>query len=180
MPGAADGYASDDEVTSKPLPHLGLHGYGALEGDRPTRKRTAQEVLEYGVRQGSGLRRPVREMPTGFRPDRLTGAQTRPRLSVEYHKVLLELVKKSKVTCMKSDLTILRENHRFLWDEPLDGSSWEMRMAKRYYDRLFKESFATCRATARAAWGSAGAPRVGGGAGPGPVHLRAQVLLCQR
>ena len=35
-----------------------------------------------------------------------------------------------EVTNMKSDLTILRENHRFLWDH--DGDSWELRLARRY------------------------------------------------
>lgn len=43
----------------------------------------------------------------------------------------------------KTDVDILRENHRFLWDDDEDGENnadtWEKRFAKRYYDKLFKE-----------------------------------------
>ncbi|XP_029652194.1 protein FRA10AC1 homolog isoform X2 [Octopus sinensis] len=50
----------------------------------------------------------------------------------------------------KTDLDIIREHHRFLWsdDDDSDGddldvddgdSSWEKRLAKRYYDKLYKE-----------------------------------------
>lgn len=50
----------------------------------------------------------------------------------------------------KTDLDVIREHHRFLWsdDDDSDGddldnddgdSSWEKRLAKRYYDKLYKE-----------------------------------------
>lgn len=39
----------------------------------------------------------------------------------------------------KTDLDVLRENHRFLWDDDENMQSWEKRFAKKYYDRLFKE-----------------------------------------
>lgn len=43
----------------------------------------------------------------------------------------------------KRDIDVIREHHRFLWDEESDGAaaedSWEVRLAKRYYDKLFKE-----------------------------------------
>lgn len=140
-PNAADGYASDDECPTRPLPD----GYGALEGDPPkpgsSRKRRA-DVVQYSIQQGHGRRGSRREeaarCSAEAQPPRRTGAEIRPRLSMEYRKALLELVKKSKVTSMKSDLTILREHHRFLWDHD-DKDSWELRLARRYYDRLFKE-----------------------------------------
>ncbi|KAL3068067.1 hypothetical protein niasHT_038057 [Heterodera trifolii] len=42
----------------------------------------------------------------------------------------------------KNDFDIIRENHRFLWsDKEMDEAeqNWEARLAKRYYDKLFKE-----------------------------------------
>lgn len=43
----------------------------------------------------------------------------------------------------KTDLDVLKEHHRFLWEEEdeeaADGDSWGKRLAKKYYDKLFKE-----------------------------------------
>ncbi|KAM3591971.1 uncharacterized protein V6R79_010522 [Siganus canaliculatus] len=40
----------------------------------------------------------------------------------------------------KNDLDVLRENHRFLWrDEDEEDMTWEKELAKKYYDKLFKE-----------------------------------------
>uniref|UniRef100_A0A915E1Y0 Protein FRA10AC1 n=1 Tax=Ditylenchus dipsaci TaxID=166011 RepID=A0A915E1Y0_9BILA len=44
----------------------------------------------------------------------------------------------------KNDFDIIRENHRFLWDDGAEQSSdpiktWESNLAKKYYDKLFKE-----------------------------------------
>ncbi|XP_034049036.1 protein FRA10AC1 [Thalassophryne amazonica] len=40
----------------------------------------------------------------------------------------------------KTDLDVVRENHRFLWrDEDEDDMTWEKELAKKYYDKLFKE-----------------------------------------
>uniref|UniRef100_A0A8C7FSI9 FRA10A associated CGG repeat 1 n=2 Tax=Oncorhynchus TaxID=8016 RepID=A0A8C7FSI9_ONCKI len=40
----------------------------------------------------------------------------------------------------KSDLDVVRENHRFLWrDEDEEEMTWEKELAKKYYDKLFKE-----------------------------------------
>ncbi|CAF1552253.1 unnamed protein product [Adineta steineri] len=41
----------------------------------------------------------------------------------------------------KTDLDIVRREHRFLWDEEEDEpeETWEKRLAKKYYDKLFKE-----------------------------------------
>ncbi|KAH8353173.1 hypothetical protein KR084_009434 [Drosophila pseudotakahashii] len=42
----------------------------------------------------------------------------------------------------KRDIDVIRENHRFLWDDEevdTDSLSWEQRLALRYYKKLFKE-----------------------------------------
>lgn len=38
----------------------------------------------------------------------------------------------------RNDFTVLKENHKFLWDSD-KIQSWEEKIAKRYYDKLFKE-----------------------------------------
>lgn len=38
----------------------------------------------------------------------------------------------------KRDIDVIKENHKFLWDDcPVD--TWEKQLAKKYYDKLFKE-----------------------------------------
>uniref|UniRef100_A0A9L0SFN4 FRA10A associated CGG repeat 1 n=1 Tax=Equus caballus TaxID=9796 RepID=A0A9L0SFN4_HORSE len=40
----------------------------------------------------------------------------------------------------KTDMDVIRENHRFLWNEEDEmDMNWEKRLAKKYYDKLFKE-----------------------------------------
>lgn len=41
----------------------------------------------------------------------------------------------------KTDYDVIRENHKFLWetDETPENLTWEKKLAKRYYDKLFKE-----------------------------------------
>ncbi|XP_064000779.1 protein FRA10AC1 [Pogoniulus pusillus] len=40
----------------------------------------------------------------------------------------------------KTDLDVIRENHRFLWNEDDEADmNWEKRLAKKYYEKLFKE-----------------------------------------
>ncbi|KAG8435214.1 hypothetical protein GDO86_013237 [Hymenochirus boettgeri] len=40
----------------------------------------------------------------------------------------------------KTDMDVVRENHRFLWqDEDEENMTWEKKLAKKYYDKLFKE-----------------------------------------
>lgn len=39
----------------------------------------------------------------------------------------------------KRDIDIIRENHKFLWEDDDIPSTWEERLAKKYYDKLFKE-----------------------------------------
>ncbi|XP_055837175.1 protein FRA10AC1 [Episyrphus balteatus] len=39
----------------------------------------------------------------------------------------------------KRDIDVIRENHKFLWEDEDVPDSWESRLAKKYYDKLFKE-----------------------------------------
>ena len=39
----------------------------------------------------------------------------------------------------RNDYTVLAEEHRFLWDPGENPQTWEKRLAKAYYDKLFKE-----------------------------------------
>lgn len=42
----------------------------------------------------------------------------------------------------RTDFDVIRENHQFLWDDEDDDAeppTWEKQLAKRYYDKLFKE-----------------------------------------
>lgn len=39
----------------------------------------------------------------------------------------------------RTDLDVIRENHKFLWEDDEVADSWEKQLAKKYYDKLFKE-----------------------------------------
>ena len=41
----------------------------------------------------------------------------------------------------RTDLDVIKENHKFLWDDDEEGEemSWGQRIAKKYYEKLFKE-----------------------------------------
>nr|XP_023028051.1 protein FRA10AC1 [Leptinotarsa decemlineata] len=39
----------------------------------------------------------------------------------------------------RNDHHVIRDNHKFLWDEEDSTDSWELQFARRYYDKLFKE-----------------------------------------
>ncbi|XP_068216408.1 protein FRA10AC1 homolog isoform X2 [Palaemon carinicauda] len=39
----------------------------------------------------------------------------------------------------KNDIDVIRENHRFLWEEGETPDTWECQLAKKYFDKLFKE-----------------------------------------
>nr|CAG4641313.1 EOG090X0H59 [Eulimnadia texana] len=39
----------------------------------------------------------------------------------------------------KRDIDVIKENHRFLWDEEDVVDTWGKQLAKKYYDKLFKE-----------------------------------------
>lgn len=39
----------------------------------------------------------------------------------------------------KRDIDVIQENHKFVWDEDDEAYTWEQKLAKKYYDKLFKE-----------------------------------------
>ena len=40
----------------------------------------------------------------------------------------------------RRDIDVIRDNHKFLWkNESEDSFSWEQKLAKRYWDKLFRE-----------------------------------------
>ncbi|GCB64215.1 hypothetical protein scyTo_0013303 [Scyliorhinus torazame] len=56
-----------------------------------------------------------------------------------YYGGSVEDLKRSTVND-KTDLDVIKENHRFLWTEDdEDDMTWEKTLAKKYYDKLFKE-----------------------------------------
>lgn len=67
----------------------------------------------------------------------------------ELHKYLVNvysLNSKGSTTHLKRDtskdrvdLDVIRENHKFLWDDDTPDDTWEKRLAKKYHDKLFKE-----------------------------------------
>lgn len=39
----------------------------------------------------------------------------------------------------KTDYDVIRENHRFVWEIEDVDDTWEKKLAKKYFDKLFKE-----------------------------------------
>lgn len=68
----------------------------------------------------------------------------------DYHKFLINeyvlvkpgstlLLKKRDVSKDKTDKDVILENMRFIWNDECIPRSWEERLAKKYYDKLFRE-----------------------------------------
>ncbi|XP_063622156.1 protein FRA10AC1 homolog isoform X3 [Cydia splendana] len=67
----------------------------------------------------------------------------------ELHKYLVNvycLNKKGSTTVLgrdtsrdRTDLDVIRENHKFLWEDDDVADTWERQLAKKYYDKLYKE-----------------------------------------
>ncbi|KAG5891162.1 hypothetical protein JTB14_000550 [Gonioctena quinquepunctata] len=76
-------------------------------------------------------------------------AQMRYLNPYDMHKLLINeyvLKRPGDTTLLKRDSSkdrndyhVIKDNHKFLWDEDDPADSWEQRFAKRYYDKLFKE-----------------------------------------
>uniref|UniRef100_R4FQK7 Protein FRA10AC1 n=1 Tax=Rhodnius prolixus TaxID=13249 RepID=R4FQK7_RHOPR len=39
----------------------------------------------------------------------------------------------------KTDIDVIRENHKFIWEDDEQPTTWEERLARKYYDKLYKE-----------------------------------------
>lgn len=70
----------------------------------------------------------------------MTESQRNP---YDYHKYLISKYvskdKKVDTSKWKTDQDVINENSKFIWDEIEPPASWEERLAKKYYDKLFKE-----------------------------------------
>lgn len=71
---------------------------------------------------------------------------TRHKLLINYYQLTspgkYETIFQNERKKIKTDLEVLKENHRFIWsDEDLESGelTWGQRLAKKYYSRLFKE-----------------------------------------
>ncbi|XP_037958993.1 protein FRA10AC1-like, partial [Teleopsis dalmanni] len=53
--------------------------------------------------------------------------------------VLKKYILNSQTSNQKRDIDIIREGHRFLWDDESKPQSWEERLVRKYYNKLFKE-----------------------------------------
>lgn len=83
----------------------------------------------------------------------MTGSSARLLLSsmapYELHKRLINdylLCRKGATSLLerdtsrdRTDYDVIRENHKFLWEEEDNPDTWEAQLAKKYYDKLFKE-----------------------------------------
>lgn len=57
-----------------------------------------------------------------------------------YYPGATDELRKKSVSQGRRDIDVIREEHRFLWTEEDDAdSNWEKKLAKKYYDKLFKE-----------------------------------------
>jgi protein FRA10AC1 len=62
----------------------------------------------------------------------------------EYHKFLMHhyVLKDNQVPepkKFKTDRDVIYENMKFIWNEEDQPTSWEEKLAKRYYDKLYRE-----------------------------------------
>ncbi|KAI8098290.1 folate-sensitive fragile site protein Fra10Ac1-domain-containing protein [Gilbertella persicaria] len=80
----------------------------------------------------------------GLQKDKREDAYSRHKqLMQEYLKRKTEPKAAYVPPTYKTQKDILRENHKFVRSELDDNTTWEERVAKKYYDRLFKE-YAIC------------------------------------
>ncbi|XP_070507632.1 protein FRA10AC1 homolog [Chironomus tepperi] len=81
--------------------------------------------------------------------------QNKPHMNpYDYHKYLIneyvllkpgdtKYLQKKSIDNFKSDKDVIMENMRFIWNEESMPSTYEERLAKKYYDKLFRE-YAIC------------------------------------
>lgn len=94
------------------------------------------------------LKRPAASESDTSAPQRTVKAALSCLSVYDLHKRLINdyMVHYGKTALLKrnasgdrQDIDVIRENHRFLWDEDDTPESWETKLAKKYYDKLFKE-----------------------------------------
>lgn len=111
-------------------------------------------MMEYAIRQGSAgppgkkarfldafKAQGCRPSPAQLKARGARRISSAPSDVFDRHNQLLSWLprRKSNQPALKSDLDLLREAHRFLRDDVDEDGSWEAQLARRYYDRLFRE-----------------------------------------
>ena len=81
----------------------------------------------------------------------MTAIRNQPHLNpYDYHKYLIneyvlkkagdtKLLKEQDRSKWKTDKDVILENMKFIWNEDEVPTTWEERLAKKYYDKLFRE-----------------------------------------
>eukprot|EP01134_Creolimax_fragrantissima_P007099 CFRG7099T1 len=128
--GGGDGYGSDPEIETK------------------TKTNVVGSYSSKGaLREGLGVRGHLPQDNTRFQyVDAFTRHQEYIRMYVSAYinpNREAEIAKAQAATV--TDRSILEKEHRFVWDPKVQDSEldWNQRLAKRYYDKLFKE-YALC------------------------------------
>ncbi len=137
---------ADSGGTSKrPLDHQAISSSLVFKKPRAPDlhdQQTFATVAEGGGGEGSSSK-PAHRRPVGFQS---LDAYTRHKLLVNYYQ--LTYPGQARQTMArdrsrdKTDFEVLLENHRFVWsEEDLNSATltWGQRVAKKYYDKLFKE-----------------------------------------
>ncbi|KAK9873078.1 hypothetical protein WA026_020809 [Henosepilachna vigintioctopunctata] len=70
----------------------------------------------------------------------MSDVQSRSSNNFVIHKRLLQCYESN---LSKYDSALLKKNHKFLWEDTTSHLTWEEELAKKYYDKLFKE-FCIC------------------------------------
>lgn len=125
--------SNEDDVFKKPSTSSGVSGYVSY----------GKEAIK-STDPSDGPRRKVR---TNFSN---LDAYSRHKMLINYysltHQGTVGQTMARDTSKDKTDFDVLRENHRFVWDDLEDedgheevGLTWGQRVAKKYYDKLFKE-----------------------------------------
>lgn len=55
----------------------------------------------------------------------------------ELHKLVMQKIKASVPVNSKTDADVIKENHRFLWEEDVQEiATWEQKLARKYYSKV--------------------------------------------
>eukprot|EP00746_Dinoflagellata_sp_MGD_P166236 gnl/MRDRNA2_/MRDRNA2_95989_c0_seq1.p1 gnl/MRDRNA2_/MRDRNA2_95989_c0~~gnl/MRDRNA2_/MRDRNA2_95989_c0_seq1.p1 ORF type:complete len:335 (-),score=93.53 gnl/MRDRNA2_/MRDRNA2_95989_c0_seq1:61-1065(-) len=134
----ATGWASTDDERKKKSRRS---TYGQLYGDKEKPGYTKEEALQYQLRQAGAPG--AKSQKVRFK-DSVNEGNWRST-AWERHETLCSWLTRKPTSAaaagaaLKSDWQHLKEAHRFLRSEQDDDGTWEAKIAKRYYDRLFKE-----------------------------------------
>lgn len=134
----AAGWASTDDERKKKSRRS---TYGQLFGDKAKPTLSTEQSIQYQLRQAGA---PGSHSTKVKFKDAVNEGNWRST-AWERHEQLCSWLKRLPTSdatagaALKSDWQYLREAHRFLRTEKDDDGSWESKIAKRYYDRLFRE-----------------------------------------